>query len=124
MPETVPSLDVLDADDFPPLTPSYGGTVIRNHRSDESAYDGTAPPLARRLPAPAMPTGADRRHHDWNVQPGDGPVERSSRRGWVIRLSGLVLLIAVAAYATINFPEKTGREIASHIPGVSIAAPD
>ena len=50
-----------------------------------------------RVPAPFATT----RDYDWNLRPVRGMVDRSTRRrrGWGLRLGGLILLLAVAAYA-------------------------
>ena len=54
-------------------------------------------PVVRPTPPPAA-TGRDR---DWNLQPIKSMVPRASRRrrGWMLRLGGLVVLLALAAYA-------------------------
>jgi endonuclease YncB( thermonuclease family) len=109
----LPALATLDADDFPPLatTPT------------QSAAEPDADSTSTVLPVPAPAPGGVGRNLDWNLRPLPGLEPRSSRqgrRGWIIRLSGLVLLLAAAAFVASNVPKDTGRDIASHIPGVLV----
>jgi endonuclease YncB( thermonuclease family) len=116
----LPSLATLDADDFPPFATSALPPEF-------APADQPPSPSARMLPSPATTSAEVVRHHDWNLLPVDGMRPRSTRqarRGWVIRLSGLVLLIALAAYGVSRLSDESGREIASRLPGVSLETPD
>lgn len=122
----LPAIATLDADDFPPLSTSGPPAARPSVSRPTTPEPEPEPELARMLPAPATTTGEVVRDRDWNLQPLHGIAPRSTRqgrRGWVIRLSGLVLLVALAAYGASHFSEDRGRELASRLPGVSIETP-
>lgn len=109
----------LDSDDFPPL-------VEVPVRSKSIQYDEDLPPavIDQAAAIEAMQAG---RENSWPLQPISSMSNRTSRharRIWAIRLSGLLLLLALAAgIGAGRLPEIPGKEIASHIPETSINAP-
>lgn len=111
-----PAITILDADDFPPLS-------TRATREIPPAAEDPSP--ARMVPAPVTVSRAAVRTPDWNLQPIVTPRSaRHGRRSWIIRLSGLVLLLAaVGWFGASHLPDNRGRDIASHIPGVSVETP-
>jgi endonuclease YncB( thermonuclease family) len=116
----LPPLAALDADDFPPLSET------RPAATPPAIVESDAQATTRVLPAPATTSGRVGRDLDWNLRPMPGLAPRASRqgrRGWIIRLSGLVLLIAAAAFVVAHIPRDSGRDIASHIPGIGDDSP-
>ncbi len=88
-----------------------------------AAMGEPAAPLIR----PARPPVAGR-DHDWNLRPIKGMAPRATRRarrGWTLRLGGLVLLLAVAAFAgTGQMPRRdlpTDRGAVGRLPAGSEA---
>ncbi|MEA2526755.1 MAG: micrococcal nuclease [Thermomicrobiales bacterium] len=119
-PDVPSAIATLDADDFPPLSPNDSPVP-------SPAPEPDAPPAPRMVSVSTTTTNGVSRNLDWSLQPVQGMSHRSSRqgrRGWVIRLSGLVLLVAAAAYGASQIPDQSGREIASRLPGVAVETPN
>jgi endonuclease YncB( thermonuclease family) len=117
-------VSILDADDFPPLSAATSAAPATTPLpSAPEPLPTAAPP-----PPPIAATNGAVRAPDWSLRPIEGITPRSTRqgrRGWIIRLSGLVLLLAAAGwFGASHLPEERGRDIASHLPGVSVETPD
>lgn len=111
----LPSISILDMDDFPPISENGGTAQPAQAVSD----DDSGPPI-RMLP-PAN-TSRPRRDTSWNLEPITALSSRharANRRNWAIRLSGLVLLLfAVTAFMAGGFP-GTGPKVKDRIPAAS-----
>ncbi len=115
---TLPSLTELHLDDFPPV-----GSVERSNPADHPSSSIITGRLARHeshrdqsgtepLLAPIHTTNGMSRTPDWSLQPlpGIAPRAERHRRVWIIRLGGLVVLLALAgAFAIGRLP---------HIPAI------
>lgn len=110
-------LALLDLDDFPPLS----GQTVRTR--PVIIVDDDLPPAE----ITAAPAGSPTRDGDWSLQPialMSNRTDRHARRGWAIRLSGLILLLTIAAaFGSGRVPALPGRDLASHIPDSGISAP-
>ncbi|MGI8474898.1 MAG: hypothetical protein ACR2OO_00755, partial [Thermomicrobiales bacterium] len=119
----LPSLAMLDPDDFPPLAPGERRPFVPSDTRLSAAAMRDEPPT---IPA-SLPPEANGRDHDWNLQPLQTMSMRSARharRGMVIRLSGLIALLAfAAAFGAGRLPGHPRFPEGSHIPGTSINAP-
>jgi endonuclease YncB( thermonuclease family) len=110
----LPSISILDMDDFPPIRDNGNGN------GGEHAENGALAVPDRSLPAPV--SSGPRRNSNWNLEPitALSPREsRASRRGWAIRLSGLILLLfTITAYAAGHLPDSPNR-VTDRIPAAS-----
>jgi len=111
------TLQVLDPTDFPPLTEA--ATPTTNLKNAPDGGRGSSEPIM-------ISTLANQSHRagEWSLHPIPNVIPASqklSRAGWAFRLSGLLLLIALAAaFGTDRLPH------ASRLPGSDnfIAAPN
>ena len=86
--------------------------------TDPAAAPGTVlEPIVRPAPAPAA-IGRDR---DWNLQPIRDmvPQARRQRRGWGLRLGGLVLLLAGAYVGISQVPSRPDDRFALDLPAAT-----
>ena len=118
-PDDLNPIAALDPDDFPPLTTAPP-------RSKQIKIDDDLPPAAvdQTNSGPLQPSARDA---SWVLQPishMSNRTNRHARRSWAIRLSGLIVLLALAAASgSGRLPTIPGRDIASHMPDTSINAP-
>jgi endonuclease YncB( thermonuclease family) len=99
------TLEVLDPTDFPPLTEA--ATPTTNLRNAPDGGRGSSEPIT-------ISTLANQSHRsgEWSLSPIPSMMQNSgklSRAGWAFRLSGLLLLIALAAaFGTDRLPHTPG----------------
>jgi endonuclease YncB( thermonuclease family) len=111
----LPSISILDMDDFPPIREN-GGDAAATPSTDEN--DFAAPVRA----LPAALTSGPRRDTSWNLEPITALTSRhtrAGRRNWAIRLSGLVLLLfAITAFVAGGLPDSANH-VTDRIPAAS-----